>query len=169
MVGHDVGCQNVRAEIFRPLACLFQQRGGALNLTSDLLETLKPNAQALQLSAMHFLKCPDSGSMKEYGQGGDQFLNMQDWIKVVTYRDTTNYEYMSGSSTNKQLYVTTHGGGQMVSPEQYMEIVHEVKADVFVTLADEVAGDTNQKRSQLACTRTAQWGQQCGEVSKFKG
>jgi queuine/archaeosine tRNA-ribosyltransferase len=36
-----------------PAMLVYTRRGGALNLTPDLLEQLRPEAQALQLDVMH--------------------------------------------------------------------------------------------------------------------
>ncbi|GIL71247.1 hypothetical protein Vretifemale_1850 [Volvox reticuliferus] len=64
-------------------------------------------------------------------------------------------------STDKEVHVSIHSGGHMVSPERYMATVAALKPDLFVSLCDEVPADAKAKRVATSIKRTAAWLDAC--------
>ncbi|GLI59310.1 hypothetical protein VaNZ11_001164 [Volvox africanus] len=145
-----------------PAVLLYTRRGGPLNLTSpDMLAAVTPPVQGVQLSAMQFLENPDASILREYGRGAHGFLCLEGFPVLASNRDPTMYEYAMRPSTDKEVHVSIHSGGHMVSPERYMETMAALKPDLFVSLCDEVPADATSKRVATSIMRTAAWLDAC--------
>ncbi|GLC56679.1 hypothetical protein PLESTB_001133900 [Pleodorina starrii] len=145
-----------------PAVLLYTRRGGPLSLTSpDMLAAVTPPVQGVQLDAMQFLENPDASIIREHGGGAHGFLCLEGFPIVASNRDPTMYEYGTRPSTDKEVHVSIHSGGHMVSPERYMETIAALKPDLFVSLCDEVTADTKPKRVATATKRTTAWLDAC--------
>lgn len=110
-------------EVHTPAALLYTRRGTPVSLSGDMLQWLRPMAQAVQLNAMQFLNFPDLETIKKFGKGAHDFLALQDWPLIATQRDPTFYEYGASASSADAVYVTIHSGGKMVTPEMYINTI----------------------------------------------
>lgn len=147
-----------------PAVLLYTRRGGPLSLTPDMLRTLDPPLSAVQLNVMQFMENPDAALLREYGQGAHGFLGLRGLPLLAANRDPTFYEYGARPSTDREVYVSIHSGGHMVTPARYMDTVAALQPDMYVTLADEVTSDARPKRIATSTRRTTAWLEACLEL-----
>ncbi|KAG2491165.1 hypothetical protein HYH03_010378 [Edaphochlamys debaryana] len=144
---------------------LYTRRGAPLSLTPDLLTTIAPPVQGVQVDVMQFMENPDPRVLREHGGGAHGFLALGEGsVVVASNRDPSMYEYGARPSTDKEVYVQIHSGGHTVSPQRYMEAVAALRPDLYVTMCDEVTADAKPKRVATSVRRTAAWLATCLEA-----
>eukprot|EP00897_Mesotaenium_endlicherianum_P001342 jgi/Mesen1/1235/ME000129S00329 len=125
-------------ELQTPALLINTRRGQPIHLTPDVLETLKPEAAALQICTLHFLESPGYGHVAEYGRGLHEFLGMQPYGLFAIARDSL-----------------------MVTPGKYMAVINALRPDLYAALPDEVPPSASLKRERTSVDRTLHWLDAC--------
>lgn len=147
--------------ISTPGSLIYTRRGNSLFLTPDMLQRLKPQAEAVQITAIQFLENPNPETMAKSGRGAREFLALQGFPIIATNRDPTYYEYGTRPSNANAVYTMLPSGGMLVTPDRYMSTIKALQPDAYVAMCDEIYGDAKPKRTQQSVERTSKWLQQC--------
>ncbi|KAL4857432.1 Queuine tRNA-ribosyltransferase accessory subunit 2 [Chlorella vulgaris] len=132
-------------KIVTPDFLVYTHRGSPLNLTPDMLETLK-DVQALSLDVLQFLTQPKPEVLRGFPGSGRRFLAMDG-------------RFVLGFT------MTVHTGSSNVTPAQYMQAVAALAPDVWVALSDDVPSDCRPDRAAKAVDRSAAWLSECMSVA----
>jgi tRNA-guanine family transglycosylase len=152
--------------ISTPGSLIYTRRGNSLFLTPDMLQRLKPQAEAVQITAIQFLENPNPETMAKSGGGAREFLALQGFPIIATNRDPTYYEYGTRPSNANAVYTMLPSGGMLVTPDRYMSTIKALQPDAYVAMCDEIYGDAKPKRIQQSVERTSKWLQQCVALHK---
>jgi hypothetical protein len=155
--------------ISTPASLLYTRRGNSLFLTPDMLQKLKPLAEAVQINAVQFLENPDAATLAKSGGGAREFLALQGFPIVATNRDPTYYEYGARPSTASAVHAMLPSGGLLVTPGRYMSTIKALQPDAYVALCDEIPGDAKLKKAAQSVERTARWLAECVALHKAQG
>jgi queuine tRNA-ribosyltransferase subunit QTRTD1 len=147
--------------ISTPASLIYTRRGNSLYLTPDMLQRLKPLAEAVQITAMQFLENPSPATMAKSGGGAREFLALQGFPIIATNRDPTYYEYGVRPSKANAVYTMLPSGGMLVTPDRYMNTIKALQPDAYVAVCDEIYGDANLKKARQSVERTSKWLQEC--------
>jgi hypothetical protein len=155
--------------ISTPASLLYTRRGSSLFLTPDMLQRLKPLAEAVQINAIQFLENPDAATMASSGAGAREFLALQGFPIIATNRDPSYYEYGGRPSTAVGVHAMLPSGGMLVTPDRYMSTIKALQLDAYVAICDEIPGDAKLKKAAQSVDRTARWLAECVALHRELG
>ncbi|KAK9817125.1 hypothetical protein WJX72_009858 [[Myrmecia] bisecta] len=156
-------------EVKTPAVLLYARRGGVLNLLPDLLDSLKPEASAIQLDATHYVAKPSPELLQQHGGGAHGFLALQDYVLVATARDPTVYTYTGRKAGSEDgVQVEMPHGSTLLTPARHMEVIASLRPDVYVSLCDEVLLEVHNTYQYLAFVKRMRESIHEGRFMEFK-
>ncbi|XP_078043061.1 queuine tRNA-ribosyltransferase accessory subunit 2 [Augochlora pura] len=142
-----------------PLPLIYTKGGFVPHLTNDTLEMITTEPQFLSVSLPSTLLMCES--LKETNTNFAKFVSME---KHINFLSVTDPAFLTRSGFQKLdcISVWSRSGRQLMSADQYMDIVETFKPDCYIAICD---GDTNinstRKRTLKAVRRSNTMLQEC--------
>lgn len=138
-------------EIFEtPLLTMYTRGGSVPHITHEVLQMITKENLLLQMPLTTLMSA--YSSIESFGKGLSEFVGLKEYPCYVTPQDPAT-ETPTGYNVSNKVAVWTRNGKRTVDPVKYMNMIEEMRPDMYLALCD---GDTDSGSSKKRITKSVQ-------------
>ncbi|KAL7288469.1 hypothetical protein TKK_0017550 [Trichogramma kaykai] len=144
-----------------PLLMIYTKRGCVPHLTKNVFKKLTKEQELLVTSLPSSIRIAD---FCKPSQSFSDFVGMQEYPFFMNIHDPAELSE-SGHQVKDSISVWSRNGRSSVSPQRYMQIIEQLKPEMYVTLCDgDTDKDSSEKRIMKGFERTKKQFEQCIKI-----